>query len=139
MDTVGLSMEGFEVNDLKVNKDERGYVSEILRKEQLEEDKFGQIYISTANPGMVKGNHYHKRKLEWFFVVNGTAKIALKNLKTGETNEVFLSGEKPQILKVFPNVVHAIENVGKTTLYLIAYTSEPYNPDDTDTFPHKIL
>ena len=48
------------VKPLKVIADERGYLMEMLRDDDRSSRSFGQVYLSVAYPGVVKGWHYHK-------------------------------------------------------------------------------
>ena len=47
----------------------------------------GQCFVSTTKPGITRGNHYHRRKVERFFVLQGKAKVQLRKLLTGEVVE----------------------------------------------------
>ncbi len=133
-------MDNLKIKKLKVNQDERGMVVEIIRREDTEEGKpFGQVYLTTANPGYIKGNHYHKRKTEWFCVIKGKGELILRDLKSKELKKILMDDEKNFLLvKIPPNVAHAIRNIGSEVLYLLAYIDEPYNPDDPDTYPLEI-
>jgi len=63
-------MRGVKVNTIDVKSDERGWLAEIIRQEELVRTKeFGQFMVTTAYPSCVKGNHYHIRKFEWFCVL----------------------------------------------------------------------
>ncbi len=53
-------IHGVRVKQLKMIPDERGRLMEILRCDDGEFIKFGQLYMTTAYPGVVKGWHYHK-------------------------------------------------------------------------------
>jgi len=132
-----------DINITKLDKksDERGWVAEVLRFESISNKKkeFGQIYMTTANPGFVKGNHYHIRKTEWFCVIRGKALLLLKDRKTGEEKEISMSGSELRIVEIPINVIHAIKNVGKDEMHLLAYIDESYNSSDPDTFMEKIL
>lgn len=134
-------MDRVEIKKLKVNRDERGMVVEIIRQEEIEKNKpFGQVYITTANPGYTKGNHYHKRKTEWFCVIKGKGELFLRDLKSGENKRILMDDDENfVVVKILPEIAHAIKNIGEETLYLLAYIDEPYNPDDPDTFPENIF
>ncbi len=127
------------INKLNVKSDERGWLAEILRKENLQEEKgFGQILVTVAKPGVTKGNHYHKRKEEWFCIIRGKGKLLLKDVTTDECQEVLMGDENMVAVKIPPNVIHAIQNIGDEMLYLLIYIDEPFNPKDPDTFPGKL-
>jgi len=133
-------MKGVEVNSLDTKKDERGWLAEIVRKEELiREKEFGQFMVTTAYPGYVKGNHYHKRKYEWYCVLKGEARLVLVDMHSGEREELRLSEHHLKTVRIPPHVSHAIENTGSEMMYLLIYIDEPYNEKDSDTFYEKIL
>ena len=54
-------MHGVKVKQLKVHPDERGRLMEILRSDDKEFFiQFGQIYMTTTFPGVVKAWHCHR-------------------------------------------------------------------------------
>lgn len=128
---------------LEKRSDPRGWVAEVLRPEHLPAGPFGQIYLSTANAGQVKANHYHAHKQEWFWPVRGTVQIALQQLDhsgkpAGPIESFLLNAESPSILHVPAFVAHAIKAVGAAAT-VAAYITEPYDPKSTDTFPFPLL
>ncbi|MFC1493553.1 WxcM-like domain-containing protein, partial [candidate division KSB1 bacterium] len=70
-------IEGVRVKDLKVIPDERGRIMETLRSDDEIFIKFGQAYITTAYPGVVKGWHYHKKQIDNFTCIHGMMKLVL--------------------------------------------------------------
>ena len=54
-------IHGVEIKQLRVIPDERGRLMEVLRCDDNIFNKFGQVYVTTAQPGVVKGWHYHKK------------------------------------------------------------------------------
>ena len=66
-------MKNIEIQDLDKKSDERGWLIEVLGGTLPEGcEEFGQLHVSVAYPGKVRGNHYHTRKVEWFCVPTGT-------------------------------------------------------------------
>ena len=53
-------IDGVKTKNLKVVPDERGWLMEILRNDEDIFENFGQVYMTTAYPGVVKGWHLHK-------------------------------------------------------------------------------
>ena len=133
-------MKRIEVTTLDVKKDERGWLTEVIRKEELVRSKeFGQFMVTTAYPGYVKGNHYHTRKYEWYCVLKGEAKLVLLDSNSGEREELLLNEHQLKTVRIPPHVSHAIENTGTEMMYLLVYTDEPFVEKDADTFYEKIL
>ena len=75
--------------------DDRGALFEVIKLEQG-----GQIFYSTTKPGIVRGNHYHTRKLEKFCVIKGTAIIRLRRIGTDNVIEYRVSGQEPAFVEM---------------------------------------
>ena len=56
-------IEGVKTKKLKVIPDERGRLMEMLRCDDDLFIQFGQAYLTTGYPGVVKGWHYHKKQI----------------------------------------------------------------------------
>ena len=130
----------YELIDIQPFEDRRGSLKKMLMISQLKEDeKIEEIYVLFSNQGSVRGNHYHKKTLEYFSVISGKVKVALKNLGTGAFEEMILSASNNVVLRVPPNVVHAFKNEEEQPFVMLAISSKEYNKFDTDTFPMEIL
>ena len=124
---------------LQRHEDARGYLEEVFKPYMLprEHRDFGQCFLTTAKPGVVKGNHWHKFKYELFYMVKGEAIVYFKDLETQEVQEVLLSDKHPQVLVIPPGPLHAIKNIGNSEFYLMIYTDKKsleVDTDDADTF-----
>ena len=133
-------MKNLRVDDLDQKLDDRGWLIEVLGGKSLDTPhEFGQIHVSIAYPGKVRGNHYHTQKLEWFCVPQGRGLLKLKDLKTGEEKKLLMGEGALRTVHINPGVIHAIKNIGETDMVLIVYANESFDPDDPDTFYEKIL
>jgi len=137
-------IEGIKIKQLKIIPDERGFVMELLRSDDEIFDKFGQVYLSVAYPGVVKGWHYHKLQTDYFTIVKGMMKVVLydhrKESQTyGQINEFFMGEQNPMLLVIPPYVVHGMKAIGTEPGYLINCPSLPYDrksPDEYRIDPH---
>lgn len=121
------------VEDLNPKKDERGTFVEVFK-----DPDFGQISYSVSRPRVVRGNHYHKRKIEKFLVLQGEGKMRMRNRLSGEAKEFDLSGEAPKIVEIPSDWVHNIENKGENDMIMLVWANEVFKPDDADTFPEEV-
>src|SRR5436305_1817848 len=64
-------IDGVWIKPLRVIPDERGRLMEILRADDEGFTKFGQVYLSTTYPGVVKAWHLHKVQDDNFCCVRG--------------------------------------------------------------------
>jgi|SRR3989344_2003175 len=118
---------------LEIKTDERGSLIEIFKIPAI-----GQVFYSTSKPGIVRGNHYHTRKKEFFCVIEGEAKIRLRNRATGEMEEYMVTGTKPETVEMKINWTHNIQNIGGTEMKLLVWVNEVFNPEDPDTFSEEV-
>src|SRR5215470_19678966 len=106
---MGKLIDGVVLKNLKVIPDERGWLMEIFRRDDPFFQQFGQVYLTVAYPGVVKGWHFHKRQTDHFACVKGNMKVVLYDGREdsptkGLVNEFFL-GELNPMLVVIPNFV----------------------------------
>jgi UDP-2-acetamido-2,6-beta-L-arabino-hexul-4-ose reductase len=118
---------------IEKKSDGRGWLAELIKDKD-----FGQINVVVAKPGVVRGNHYHKRKKESFFVIKGECEINLKNVNTGETKKLILNDSKIESIVIEPFWSHNIVNMGDEDLYIIAHISEIFDEGDPDTFKFEV-
>jgi UDP-2-acetamido-2,6-beta-L-arabino-hexul-4-ose reductase len=128
------------VRKLDIKTDQRGWLAEILRRENLHpgREAFGQFFVTTAYPGISKGHHYHLRKHEWFCVIKGRALLALEDIDTKQRTEIVMGEDNMVTVELPLRSAHAIKNTGQEMMYLLAYTDEPFNPEDSDTHSYKL-
>lgn len=130
---------GVEVKDLKVNYDERGHLMEVLRSDDKIFKKFGQAYITTALPGVVKAWHYHKLQDDHFCCVFGKMRLAIYDSREGsktfgEINEWELSLDNPKLIKIPKLLYHGFKCVSKEEAIVINIPTVPYNPKEPDEY-----
>ena len=77
-----MMIDGILIKKLKVIPDERGRLMEILRCDDEMFRSFGQVYLTTAYPGVVKGWHYHKKQFDNMTVIKGMMQASLRTPKT---------------------------------------------------------
>ena len=117
------------VVDLTEHRDERGLFCELVRTKEC-----GQVSISTTNPNIVRGGHYHNTKMERFIVVKGKAKITFEHVIDHTKVEFVVSGEKLQYVTIPVGYQHCINNIGNDELILILWANELFDPSRSDTF-----
>lgn len=133
-------MKKIEILDLDKKSDERGWLIEMLGGKLPKGcEEFGQLHVSIAYPGKVRGNHYHARKIEWFCVPAGKGLLLLKDRKTGEIREVMMGVNNLKTIKIEPGTIHAIKNIGAEDMVLIVYANESFDSEDPDTYYEQIL
>ncbi len=138
-------IDGVVIKQLKVIPDERGRLMEILRSDDGCFRKFGQVYLTTGYPGVVKAWHYHKVQFDNFCVVKGMMKVVLYDPRDGsptrgEVNEYFLGEHRQILLGIPPLVYHGFKTISTEEALLINVSTEPYRhqaPDEYRIDPHR--
>lgn len=141
-------INGVKVKQLKVIPDERGRLMEILRRDDAVFIKFGQVYMTTAKPGVVKAWHYHKLQTDSFVCVHGEIRLALydarkKSSTYREVNEFILSLDNSILVQIPKKVFHGFKCTSKEEAIIINTPTHPYNsakPDEyrLDAFENNI-
>lgn len=99
----------------------------------------GQTFVSTTNPGHVRGNHYHRTKIERFHVISGTGLIRLRRLLHDDILEFRVSGEHPGVIDMPTLWTHSIQAVGDGPLTTLFWSDQLLDPERPDTYPHPVL
>ncbi len=131
-------IENVRIKELKMHNDERGRVMELLRADDEIFSKFGQVYMTTNYPGVIKAWHCHKKQTDYVTCVRGMIKLVLfdmrKGYKTeGELMELFIGDHNKQLIVIPPGVYHGWKNVSENESIVISVISEMYsskNPDE---------
>lgn len=132
-------IQGVETKKLSVIADERGMLMEILRADDPIYMKFGQVYMTTAFPGVVKAWHYHQVQYDHFCCLAGQIKLVLfdgrKNSPTrGVLNEFFLGPRTNLVVRVPPLVFHGFKGTGTKESIVLNVPTEPYKHDSPDEY-----
>lgn len=138
-------IDGVKTKRLTVHPDCRGRLMEVLRRDDELFQQFGQVYITTVYPGVVKAWHYHKVQTDNLAAVVGMVQIALYDAREdsptkGEVN-VFYSGvHSPLLVQVPPMVYHGFKNVGLEEAVVLNVPTETYRHEQPDEYridPHE--
>ena len=130
-------IDGVQQKSLRVFPDERGRLMEILRCDDPVFEKFGQMYLTTTYPGVIKGWHYHKKQDDNATVVKGMLKLVLFDRREGsptfgEINEFFIGEHNPTLIHIPKGICHGWKNIGQDEALVINCVTEPYDYDHPD-------
>ena len=121
------STEGFKrgaihdvvVRDLRKYLDERGWLAELFRHDELASEFYPVMaYISATEPHTTRGPHEHVHQTDLFCFI-GPSNFKLRmwdNRTSSETYRrvmtLFVGEDNPKAVIIPPGVVHAYRNVG---------------------------
>jgi dTDP-4-dehydrorhamnose 3,5-epimerase len=113
------AIQGVVVRDLRKFVDERGWLAELFRHDELEEEFHPQMaYISQSEPQVQRGPHEHADQADFFcFIGPSNFKMRLwDNRPHSETYRnvmtLFSGEDNPKSVLVPKGVVHVYRNVG---------------------------
>jgi len=141
-------IDGVKVKKLKVVPDERGRLMEILRADDEIFEKFGQVYMTTAFPGVVKAWHYHKQQTDNFTCIKGKMRLGLYDAREnsptfGKVEEYIISLDDPMLVQIPKEVYHGFKCISDEEAVVINTVTVPYdsaNPDEyrVDAYDNNI-
>jgi dTDP-4-dehydrorhamnose 3,5-epimerase len=117
-----------------VHGDERGRFVETYRRQWLPLGReMVQSNRSEKEAGAVVGLHYHLHQADYWYVLRGTARVVLHDLRQGSptdgaTEVLDLSGEQDRGLFIPPGVAHGFASLTDVLLWYLV--DNYYNPDD---------
>ena len=97
-----------------------------------------QVFSSSTHPGVTRGNHFHRRKVERFIVLSGSAVITIRRLFHDGIVKFEVSGDRPALVDMPTMWAHAITNTGMEDLTTLFWTDEIFNPELTDTYAETV-
>lgn len=138
-------IQDVQTKQLKVFADERGRLMEMFRSDDPIFRNFGQVYLTTAYPGVVKAWHYHRVQVDHFIVVKGMMKVVLFDPREGSptrgmVNEFFMGDWNPMLLEIPAGVYHGFKCISEHEALVVNVPTELYNYEDPDEYridPHS--
>jgi dTDP-4-dehydrorhamnose 3,5-epimerase len=130
-------IDGVATKRLKVIPDERGHLMECLRSDDELFIKFGQLYMTTTLPGVVKGWHLHRIQWDNVVCVKGMIKLVMYDARDdspthGQVNELFIGEHNPLLVRIPPGLYHGWKCVSTDEAYVVNAPTEVYVYDNPD-------
>ncbi len=132
-------INGVKVKKLNVVKDDRGRLMEILRADDDLFEKFGQVYMTTAYPGVVKAWHYHKLQTDNFTCIKGKMLLGLYDSRKdsptfGQVQRFEISLDEPILVQIPKDVFHGFKCMGREEAVVINVVTRPYDRKTPDEY-----
>ena len=137
-------IDGVQTKLMRVMPDERGFLMEILRSDDPLFKNFGQLYLTAAYPGVVKGWHYHERQTDFFVCIQGMMKLVLYDNREdsptkGQVNQLFLGELNRQLVVIPPGIWHGFKCISDEIALVVNAPDKVYDyldPDEIRCDPH---
>jgi len=144
-------IDGVVLRDLIVNRDPRGTLTELLRRDWPtvygDEMPFAQVYTSTTAPGVARDEdrwHVHQHQTDRFYCLAGRIVVVIADNRPGSPTsgqimlvELAAGEDAPAALMVTipPGTLHGFVVTSQTPAMLANFPNRLYNPDDEGRTP----
>ena len=130
-------ISGVELIKKKVISDDRGKILHMLRTDDKNFKKFGEIYFSYIYPKKIKAWHIHKKMTLNYVAAYGKIKLVLyddrKKSKTyGKIQEIFLSNDNHLLVSIPPLIWNGFTSADHNLAVLANCSDIPH--DKTEIF-----
>jgi dTDP-4-dehydrorhamnose 3,5-epimerase len=117
-----------DIHDQHVN----GSLTVIWRDwDKIIEPEPKMVYISSVNPGEIKGPHMHLKRDSYFVCIHGKVVFIIKKV-TGEYEEIISSEDNPILVHVPKNISSAHINLDNKVSKVIALADIAWKPNDNE-------
>jgi dTDP-4-dehydrorhamnose 3,5-epimerase len=140
------SIEGVLVQELNWFTDQRGSLSVLLRNDQeaLQGERFGQAYVTTVLPGVVKAWHRHQGQTDRMVGLVGRTLLVLIDGRSGSPShglvlDFVLGDRHPVLVLIPPGVWHGLKGIGIAESMVLNLPDTAYDeaqPDEERQPPH---
>ncbi len=109
----------------------------LLRNDDPGFRKFGQVYVTTTYPGVVKAWHLHRVQTDLVSCIKGEIELVLHDAREGSPTrgEVarFITGERhPLLITIPPGVHHGWKCISEEEAFVVNVPDELYRSNRPD-------
>ncbi len=128
---------GVKVTPLKLLPNERGRLMEIQREDDPLFPGFGQAYMTSTFPNIIKAWYKHSEQIDQIAVISGMLKLVLydnrkDSVTYGKVNTIFLGELAPKLVQIDPEIWHGFQAIGQKEAMAIHLNSIAFKHDETD-------
>ncbi|MBA4147929.1 MAG: dTDP-4-dehydrorhamnose 3,5-epimerase family protein [Verrucomicrobia bacterium] len=128
-------INGVQIRPLRQIVDERGKIMHMLRCDSVGFSRFGEVYFSWVNPGVVKAWHIHLEMTLNYAVPLGNIKLVLYDERPdsstrGQVQEIFLGPDNYQLVTIPPMVWNGFKGVGVVPAMVANCSDIPHDANE---------
>ena len=144
-------IDGVKIIPKKQIIDERGKIMHMMRNDDENFTKFGEVYFSTAYPGVIKGWHEHKEQVQNYTVIQGMIKLVLYDNRENSPTyknliEIFMGDLNYVLVRIPTGIINGYKCIGDKTAIIANCATIPhkasgemnrYDPLSNELIPYK--
>lgn len=133
----GPSIDQVVVSPLRLLPSSRGRLMEVQRSDEPSFPGFGQAYVTSSYPGVVKAWYRHQRQVDQITAVTGMIRLVLFDDRPGSASrgalqEVLLGDLSPRLVQIPPGIWHGFQAIGTAEAFLLHLNSLPFDFEAPD-------
>ncbi len=114
--------EGKDIDGAKRWSEDKGEFVQISYREDI-----GHLAFFELKKGHVRGNHYHEKKEEVFYIISGKVRALFVDIDSSEKEEQLLTkGDKIKVSTRVGHVFHGVEDT-----LVVEYSPQYYDKEDS--------
>jgi len=131
-DTIrSIKLEKHETRDIKDNHT-NGSLAVVWRDwDKILEVEPKMVYVSSVNPGEIKGPHLHTKRDSYFVCIRGKVVFIAKDIQ-GKYYEIESSEENPVLVQIPKNHPSAHINITNEIATVLALANPAWRPNDDE-------
>ena len=141
-------IEGVEVTPLTRFADQRGWLAELYRSDEINGDTTPAMgYISVTKPGVSRGPHEHRDQSDRFcFAGPGTFELRMWDNRPDSptylsSQKIIAGADEPTVILIPPGVVHGYRNISDKEAMVINLPNRLYagqgKKEEVDEIRHE--
>lgn len=130
-------IEGVQVCPLKLIPNERGRLMEVQRVDDPWFPGFGQAYITSTFPGVIKAWYRHAIQVDQITVIKGLLKLVLYDSRensdtSGQLDTIILGELAPKLVQIPPGIWHGFQAIGEQETFALHLNTVAFKIEEPD-------
>jgi len=130
-------IQGVKIHQLRRIPDERGMIMHMLRADDPQFERFGEIYFSCVYPGAIKAWHIHRAMTLNYAVPHGMIKLVLyddraDSVTRGQLMEIFTGDSNYALITIPPMVWNGFKGIGAETAIVANCATLSHDPAEIE-------
>lgn len=122
---------------LKQVLNSRGRLLEIQRYDEEWYPGFGQVYVTTTFPGIIKAWYRHQKQIDQLIPIQGVMKLVLYDphpclSKSFTLKEFIIKKDNPTLIQIPPGLWHGFQALSSENLVIVHLNNRPFQSDCPD-------
>ncbi|MBC8301555.1 MAG: WxcM-like domain-containing protein [Pelagibacterales bacterium] len=94
-------------------------------------DQLKMIYVTSVNPGEIKGPHLHTKRNSYFACIHGEVLFVIQK-KSGEYEEIRVNADRPVLISIPKNIPSAHININDDVSRVLTLADLSWKPNDDE-------